>query len=492
MGRKNCGQHYGGIGEMTKFIIVVFLVLSAFIVFTIPYKHRYKRKLSKKKHKLWGLYGVGMFIVDRLPKKIFQNTGVNNDLKKITVKEHIIKEQYFYYVEKVCIVVGVIWLTLVVSIAVLYSESKTDRQISKVERSVKSSNNYNVRIIDDVGEETVKLNVAKKQYTESEKQKVLEKNKKVLLKEVLGKNKSQNKVNSKLNLVSEIGKEKVNVYWKISDKNIINYNGEISSNVKKQGEVVTLTATMTFKKKTIDYSFGVNVYPSSDKSSKGNYVQEYVDENDKYSNQVKLPQQINGKKVTYRETKDTVGKYIPIIGIIVGITLFFLKDKDLKKEVEKRNRQLLNDYPEIVSKILLYYGAGLSIKSAIERMVAEYNVEKKKNSKAFRYAFEELSMCSVKMKSGVPETVAISEYGNRCNIHCYIKLAGLIEQNLKRGTKELTLVLKSELKDAMNERKNNLLKNGGQVSTKLLGPMVLMLIITIAIIMVPALLSINI
>ena len=53
-------------------------------------------------------------------------------------------------------------------------------------------------------------------------------------------------------------------------------------------------------------------------------------------------------------------------------------------------------------------------------------------------------------------------------------------------------MLKSELKDAMNERKNNLLKNGGQVSTKLLGPMVLMLIITIAIIMVPALLSINI
>lgn len=48
MGRKNCGQHYGGIGEMTKFIIVVFLVLSAFIVFTIPYRHRYKRKLSKK------------------------------------------------------------------------------------------------------------------------------------------------------------------------------------------------------------------------------------------------------------------------------------------------------------------------------------------------------------------------------------------------------------------------------------------------------------
>ena len=78
-----------------------------------------------------------MFIVDRLPKKIFQNTGVNNDLKKITVKEHIIKEQYFYYVEKVCIVVGVIWLTLGVSIAVLYSESKTDRDSSKNRKRMK-------------------------------------------------------------------------------------------------------------------------------------------------------------------------------------------------------------------------------------------------------------------------------------------------------------------------------------------------------------------
>lgn len=76
MGRKNCGQHYGGIGEMTKFIIVVFLVLSAFIVFTIPYKHRCKRKLSKKKHKLWGLYGVGMLIVDRLPKRFFKIQGL--------------------------------------------------------------------------------------------------------------------------------------------------------------------------------------------------------------------------------------------------------------------------------------------------------------------------------------------------------------------------------------------------------------------------------
>ena len=42
---------------------------------------------------------------------------------------------------------------------------------------------------------------------------------------------------------------------------------------------------------------------------------------------------------------------------------------------------------------------------------------------------------------------------------------------------------------ATNEKKNNMLKSGGQISTKLLGPMVIMLIISIVVIMAPALMS---
>ena len=65
----------------------------------------------------------------------------------------------------------------------------------------------------------------------------------------------------------------------------------------------------------------------------------------------------------------------------------------------------------------------------------------------------------------------------------------LLFKVLGRGTKDLSLVLKAELKEAMNEKKNNILKNGGQISTKLLGPMVIMLVISIVIIMVPAFMS---
>ena len=103
-----------------------------------------------------------------------------------------------------------------------------------------------------------------------------------------------------------------------------------------------------------------------------------------------------------------------------------------------------------------------------------------------------MEIAITKMNSGISEAVAIAEFGDRCGIHCYIKFANIIEQNLRRGSKDMVYALKSEVNSAVNARKNNVLKEGSEISTKLLGPMVIMLIISIVIIMVPAFLSINI
>lgn len=51
-------------------------------------------------------------------------------------------------------------------------------------------------------------------------------------------------------------------------------------------------------------------------------------------------------------------------------------------------------------------------------------------------------MAKVKMKSGVSEINAINQYGERCGLHNYIKLANIIEQNIRRGTGSYLLPLK--------------------------------------------------
>ena len=476
---------------MVIIVLTEGIILSFLIFASLAYKRKERKGIDKKKHKFWFIYGLSMFIVDRFPQRIINsNSKINSAMKELVVKENVQKEKYLYLVEKVAMCIAGIWVTLFLTGGIYVSENTENNRISTVSRSENADTEYSLQIENQSGKkEQVTINVARKQYTKQQIEKILDKRKKELVKKVLGENKSQNKVNKNLNLVTDIGKEKISVSWSISDSSKIDYDGVLTRNISKKGEVVTLTATMMLEKITQDYSFALNVFPPVQNSGMGGKLQEYVDENEKYQKEVKLPRKIDGEEIRYQSITSNISKYILCIGFVISVAMFFLKDTDLKKEVSKRNQQLLNDYPEIVSKILLYYGAGLSMKWTIERIVRSYEEEKKNNKDLYRYAYEELSMCLIKMKSGVSEVVAINEYGARCKLHCYVKLAGLIEQNMRRGTKELSLVLKSELKDAMNEKKNNMLKRGGQISTKLLGPMVIMLIISIVVIMVPAFMS---
>ena len=292
-------------------------------------------------------------------------------------------------------------------------------------------------------------------------------------------------------MIREIPDTDISVTWDISDGRVLNYDGQIMSDVSQEGTIVNLTANMELNELTLSYTFAVNVFPRNYKGDIQEAVQEYINSQDSEQKKIFLPENISGEKISYYKSASKIGKYIPIVAFIMCVAVFFLKDRDLKSEVKKRNIQLQSDYPEILSKILLYSNAGLSIKSSIERIVRQYEDEKKKNSKEYHYAYEELKMATVKMKSGVSEINAINQYGERCGLHNYIKLANIIEQNIRRGTGELSFALENELNRALVERKNTALKRGSEISTKLLGPMTVMLIVALVILMVPALMSIN-
>jgi len=329
--------------------------------------------------------------------------------------------------------------------------------------------------------------VAGKRRTKKETYRAIDKGKKLLVKKMLANNKSVNKVNSHVDFVNSIGKEDIKVSWGIENSDLIGYDGEIGKNVPRKGSLVKLTAIMELDKITENYQFYIKVFPEKKNSNLQGYLQKHVDEKSITEREVSLPKKIDGKAYRYFVKNTNYAIWIFPLALVIAIVLFVMKDKDLDKEVEERQKQMLRDYPNIVSKLLIYFGAGLSIKSALERIVYEYN--KQKNE--IHYAYEEMEIAITKMKSGVSEATAIAEYGDRCGIHCYIKFANIIEQNLKRGSKDMVYALKSEVNSAVNTRKNSILKEGSEISTKLLGPMVIMLIISIVIIMVPAFLSIN-
>jgi hypothetical protein len=93
------------------------------------------------------------------------------------------------------------------------------------------------------------------------------------------------------------------------------------------------------------------------------------------------------------------------------------------------------------------------------------------------------------MMDGMTETQAYLEFGKRCRLHAYLKFSSLLEQNLRKGTRGLVILLQNETSQAFLERKHLAKRYGEKMSTRLMIPMMMFFVMVLVIIMVPAFLT---
>ena len=168
--------------------------------------------------------------------------------------------------------------------------------------------------------------------------------------------------------------------------------------------------------------------------------------------------------------------------------MFIAYDKDLYDKVEKRNQQMLLDYPEIINKITLLLGAGMPLANAWHKIVEDY---REKDTKK-RYAYEEMIITSNELMLGTSEIIAYERFGRRVKLLPYLRFASLIAQNVKKGSSDLLKILEVEAIESFEDRKELAKRIGEEAGTKLLFPMMLMLLIVLIIVIVPAFLSFQI
>ena len=199
----------------------------------------------------------------------------------------------------------------------------------------------------------------------------------------------------------------------------------------------------------------------------------------------------------FRETGHS-GVWFLLLLVLAAIMIAASFERRLRDRLKKRQEQMMMDFSEIVSKLSLLYEAGLSIHGAFERILGDYEQKLGRDGKgadpsavSYHYAYREMKLAMEKIRSGVSEGKAYAEFGKRCALQPYIKLGNLLEQNISKGAKGMQALLLKEVTDAQEERKRIARKRGEEASTKLLLPMALMLLVVIAIITVPALISIS-
>ena len=193
-----------------------------------------------------------------------------------------------------------------------------------------------------------------------------------------------------------------------------------------------------------------------------------------------LPEEWNGKHLEWEQPKDTTGNLISALGLVAAAAVVIAKRREEESVQIKRREQML------IMKFTLLVQAGLTARKAFQKIAMDYGKREEGNKRA---AYEEIRTACYEMDSGVSEAEAYRRFGERCGQVKYKTLSTLLIQNLQKGSRYLSDLLEKESVEAWEERKRKARVLGEAAATKLLLPMVLMLLVVMAVIMLPACLS---
>ena len=308
---------------------------------------------------------------------------------------------------------------------------------------------------------------------------------------ILGKNHSLEEVRTDLNLLREIEGTPITVEWDLDSYEVLNVDGSIrKEKVTEEGTIVGLRGRLRCEGQESVYEAYARILPEilSPAEQWRKALLEAVERLQKKTSlqtRKELPEEVDGVVISWKEKKSSTAAVIPVLTLLCLILVYVARDQELKKQVKEREGELRRDYAQVVSKLVLLMGAGSAVRTAWERMVRDYE-RKREAGGVPRYVYEEMALACREMQNGISEGRAYENFGIRCRQPCYLKLSALLEQNLEKGNKGLSELLKAGVTEAFEQRKELAREQGEKASTRLLLPMVLMLAVVMLLVLVPA------
>lgn len=381
-----------------------------------------------------------------------------------------------------------------------YRTSKTVIDDGIVRNTYGKGSRVEELIVDIEGEEEekVQVEVSERAYTSSEMKELFGRVTKRMDHWILGENESLDRIESDMNLISQIPGEPIDVTWELDRYDVMNVYGELEKEkTPQEGVRVNLKAVLTYREDCSQqalYECMAMVYPRTLTGREAiveTLRQELGKRDEETREEAKLilPGSIADRELHFYYDMDMRGIVLMVMAVLIFVLLYALEKQNEEKKISDKRSQMVLDYPEIVSKLTLLLGAGMTVRKAWRKIVEDYSNKNARGKE--RFAYEEMIYTSREMDSGVTEAESYEKFGRRCNVQEYLRLGALLSQNLRKGTKGLNDLLKLEAMQAFEERKARAKRRGEEAGTKLLLPMFLMLVEVLIIVVVPAFLSIQ-
>lgn len=356
--------------------------------------------------------------------------------------------------------------------------------------------------------EQVALQVRPRMLTEQERDKKMKEAFGYLEEYMKGDNQSLTKVTKSLNFTLDYREYPFDLECLPEDSILMDDEGNLRNSREEllaagylekdleQGIATHVTVILWYGENSMEKSYEIILYPKEENETEilfGSLKQLLQQKEQKalYEEGFTVPARIQGVEIKETGGEKAAPLHVLFFGVFVAALLLLREKENEKKKEQCRRDRLMKSYPWFVNEMLLLMGAGMQVKNVFQIMIEEYGKENKENPSAKDKVplMEEIKIARHSMELGMPEEQVYYQLGRRLKLPCYVKLMTLLEQNVKKGAKGISAVFEQEELAALEERKNLAKRYGEEAATRLLGPMILLLLVIMLMIMIPAFMS---
>ena len=302
------------------------------------------------------------------------------------------------------------------------------------------------------------------------------------------------KVEEKIPLKNEYLEGKVKAEWSFSPFGVIDAKGKINKEkLLEEGSVIQAQVELNCGnyEKYYEFSFVLEKPQVSESemlmAEIEGQIKKQIDMEGKDS--LTLPTQINDKTVVWTEKREYLTPQILLLEGLALVLIGVFSRKKQQEDQKKRIAKMEEDYSDIVNQLALLLGAGMTARQAWNRLGSLYLFKRKSKMVEERTVYEAILRMNGRFAEGESERSVYQQFCEEIPASGYHKLMRILLGNLEKGTKDLGVRLEDESRSAFEQRILLAKKRGEEASTKMLVPLMLMMMLVMGIVMLPAIIQ---
>lgn len=338
------------------------------------------------------------------------------------------------------------------------------------------------------GWKSLSLEIGPLEYEESRIEE-LHREAEIYLEEVVpGENGSLQKITEALFFPETLPATGGNISWTTDAPWLITSAGEVLNGNLENAKDVKITAEISYGSEKRYFSRVVTVYPKIFTGEEAilREIQQELMRNEQASRKSErfvLPESVLGYRMEQTKTAEVSKEaFLLLVAMVIPLLLYSGYFSGLDTRRKERKELAESGYTEFVTKLSIMLAAGISVRQTFVRLAEEY--EKNYGSRYVLAA--ELKVTKQELDNGRSETIVYEDFGRRIGVIAYRRMASLLTQNVSKGVQGMRNLLVQEAKEVMAQDRANIRQKGEQAGTKLLLPMMGLLLLVFAILLVPA------